>query len=177
MVQEDLMTATQDLVSDEIYVQVQRFMFHEAALLDRRQYKAWLGLLADDMHYVVTAQLVRDGGAEPIEYAIIDENRVSLTARVEQIASPKLTHAENPPTFVRRFVSNIEVSPGDKPDEVLVDTNLLVYRNRETVPNGGLYVGQRRDVIRRGNGAMRLARRHFRLDQFMIFDGAVSPIF
>jgi 3-phenylpropionate/cinnamic acid dioxygenase small subunit len=171
------MTAAQNRVSDETYVQVQRFMFHEAALLDRRQYQTWLSLLSDDMHYVVTAQLVRDGAAEPVEYAIIDENRVSLSARVEQIASPRLTHAENPPTFVRRFVSNIEVSSTEKNDELIVDTNLLVYRNRETVPNGGLYVGQRRDLIRRSDGTMQLARRHFRLDQFMIFDGAVSPIF
>lgn len=171
------MAAAQDDVSNETYVQVQRFMFHEAALLDRREYKAWLSLLCDDMHYVVTAQLVRDGAAGPVEYAIIDENLVSLTARVEQISSPRLTHAENPPTFVRRFVSNIEVSLTDRPDQIVVDTNLLVYRNRETVPNGGLYVGQRRDVIRRRNGTIQLARRHFRLDQFMIFDGAVSPIF
>jgi PAH dioxygenase small subunit len=164
-------------VADQDYVAIQRFLYREAALLDRRDYDAWLGLLTDDIKYRVAQRLARDAQAGNLDYAIVDEDVVALRARVAQLANPKLTHAENPASFIRRFVSNFLASPGASPAEFAVESNILVYRNRSTIPEGRVYVGERRDVLRRIDGALRLARRDVRLDHAILYDGVVSTIF
>lgn len=161
-------------VGDADFIAVQRFLHHEAALLDRRAYHDWLALLTDDVVYRVTAQVARDAGAGALDYTIVDEARDSLKMRIDQIADPKLTQAENPPSITRRFVSNFQVEAAAPPDTFVVDTNLLVYRFRDTAPDGGFYVGERRDILRRVDGDLRLARRTVRLDQTALLDGSLS---
>jgi 3-phenylpropionate/cinnamic acid dioxygenase small subunit len=167
---------TDRAVDDKDYVAIQRFMYREASFLDRREYQHWLGLLTDDIVYRVSARVSRDAEATSLDYAIIDEDASSLKMRVEQISNPRLTRAENPPAFTRRFVSNFEASL-QAPDRFAVDTNLLIYRNRMNIPNGGFYVGERHDLLRRIDGDLRLAQRHVRLDQAVLHDGAVSTLF
>ena len=167
----------QQPVSVELYGEIQRFVYREAALLDRRAYREWMGLLTDDITYRVVAQTTRDAADAAREYAIIDEDAGGLRLRVEQIATPRLTHAENPPSLTRRFVANLLVSAADGASEFLVETNLLVYRSRPGVPDGVLFAGERQDLVRRVAGALRLARRLVRLDQTVILGGPVSTLF
>ena len=163
-------------VGSETYLEIQRFLFREAALLDKRQYADWLALLADDIHYCVTVKLARDAGANQVEYSIIDENIVGLKSRIDQISNPKLTRAENPPSLARRFVSNIEAYNAEVPEEFAATSYLLAYRSRPSVPEGGFYVAERQDVLRKVGPDWRLAHRLVRLDQFMLFEGALSTI-
>jgi 3-phenylpropionate/cinnamic acid dioxygenase small subunit len=37
-------------VDNNLYIDIQRFLFREAALLDQRDYSSWLSLLTDDVH-------------------------------------------------------------------------------------------------------------------------------
>jgi 3-phenylpropionate/cinnamic acid dioxygenase small subunit len=124
----------------------------------------------------VTLHTTRRAETEAQPYAIVDERLGALRLRVEQIASPRLTHAENPPTLARRFVANLEAVHAAPPDAFVAETNLLVYRNRITSPDGILYVAARRDVLRRVGGALRIARRDVALDQTTIRDGSLSLI-
>jgi PAH dioxygenase small subunit len=167
----------EDGVSDRDYIEIQRFLHREAALLDRREYRKWLALFTDDVNYRIAQQVARDAQAGNLDYAIVDEDHENLTARVAQLADPKLTHAENPPSFVRRFVSNCEPNRGAVPGEYLVESNLLVYRSRSTLPEGRIYVALRNDVLRRIDGALRISRRDVRLDHPILFDGVVSTLF
>jgi len=155
---------------------IQRFLFVEARLLDRRQYRQWLSLLTDDVTYRVLAYVNRDAEAGPLAYAVMDEQAFRLKARVEQILDGKLTHAENPPTLTRRFVSNVLVAAGERAGEYLVTSNLLVYRTRPNMPEGALYAGERTDILRRLDGALRIARREVRLDQ-SVLHGSMSTLF
>ncbi len=161
-------------VSDAEYVEIQRFMHHEAALLDRRELMAWLDLLTDDIGYRVSAQVAHQAEAGPEHYAIIDEDADSLTLRVHQLADPRLTRAENPPSLTRRFVSNLEATHAAPPDTFSVATNLLVHRARPRVRETGLYVGARNDLLRRSGGKLRLAKRHVTLDHTILHDGSMS---
>jgi 3-phenylpropionate/cinnamic acid dioxygenase small subunit len=161
-------------VNDEDFLAIQRFLHREAALLDRRDYVAWLDLLTPDIVYRVTLQTSRYADAGAASYAIVDERIEALRLRVEQIATPRLTHAENPPTLARRFVSNLEATDAAPPDAFVAETNILVYRNRITSPDGILYVGARRDVLRRVGGGLRIARRDVALDQTSLRDGSLS---
>ena len=164
-------------VGDGDYIAIQRFLYREAALLDRRAFGEWLGLVTEDIVYRVTAQVVREAAAGNQDYAIIDEDAASLRMRVEQIGNPRLTRAENPATLARHFVSNVEARHGSRAGEFEVEANLLVYRNRAGVPEGGFYAGARSDVLRRIGGELRLARRLVRLDHAVIYGGPVSILF
>lgn len=165
-----------DAVADRDYFEIQRFLYREAGLLDRRAYGDWLKLVTDDIVYRVLAQVTRDAQSGNLDYTIIDEGAENLRARVAQIGNPKLTHAENPPPLIRRFVSNFQVCPGPAPAEFAVESNLLVYRSRSTIPEGHLYVGERHDVLRRVDGGLRLARRDVHLDHAILFGGVMSTL-
>ena len=163
--------------SDADYVALQRFLSREAALLDQRRFDEWLSLLTSDISYRMTLQVVR-GAAEPnTEYAIIEEGIDGLKSRLAQIGTPRLTHAENPVSFTRRFVSNLVAWYGSGPGELVAHTNLLVYRSRTTLPEGGFYVGERCDLLRRDDSRLLLARREVRLDHTVVFGGPVSTLF
>jgi PAH dioxygenase small subunit len=161
---------------NDTYLEIQRFLFREAALLDNRQYGDWLALLDEDIHYRVMARVVRDAGADEVDYSIIEEYLAGLKSRIDQIANPRLTRAENPPSLARRFVSNIEAYPGAASGEFAATSYILVYRSRRNAPEGGFYVAERKDLLRRSDAGWRLARRLVRLDQSTLFDGALSTI-
>jgi len=72
-------------VDGALYIEIQRFLFREAALLDHREYGAWLALTTEDIQYCVTAAVSRDAGANAVDYSIIDENLVGLKSRIDQI--------------------------------------------------------------------------------------------
>ena len=163
-------------VSDAAFLEVQRFLNREAALLDRRDYMAWFDLLTEDVKYVVTARVSRPAESGPLDYAIVDEDADTLRLRLLQIGDPRLTRAENPATLTRRFVSNFEVEATAYPDGYVAHSNLLVYRQRGTAPDGDFYAGQRRDVLRRDGASLRIADRLVRLDHNVLFDGSLSVI-
>jgi 3-phenylpropionate/trans-cinnamate dioxygenase subunit beta len=163
-------------VDDTLFVEIQRFLYREAGLLDRRDYAGWLAVLAPDIHYRVSAAVARDAGTEPVRYAIIDEGLTGLKSRIDQISNPRLTRAENPPSMTRRVVSNVEAFHSETPDAFDVMSYLLAYRSRPSMPEGGFYVAMRHDVLRRGASGWQLASRSVQLDQTMIFDGALSTL-
>jgi 3-phenylpropionate/cinnamic acid dioxygenase small subunit len=163
-------------VNDALFVEIQRFLYREAGLLDRRDYAGWLALLAQDIRYRVTAGVARDADAKPMSYAIVDEDLSGLKSRIDQISNPRLTRAENPPSMTRRVVSNIEAYHSQKQNEFDVVSYLLAYRNRSSAPEGGFYVAMRCDTLRRGASGWQLSSRSAHLDQTMIFDGALSTL-
>lgn len=163
-------------VDDRMFVEIQRFLFREAALLDRREYSSWLALITEDVQYRVTAAVARDAGAATVHYAIIDENLTGLKSRIDQISNPRLTRAENPPSMMRRVVSNIEAYHTGKQSEFSVVSYLLAYRSRPSAPAGGFYVAVRNDTLRRSGADWRLARRTVHLDHIMLYDGSLSAL-
>jgi 3-phenylpropionate/cinnamic acid dioxygenase small subunit len=158
------------------YVEIQRFIFREAALLDRREYFRWIALTTADIQYRVTAAVAREAGAASVDTDIIHADAVALKARIDQISNPKLTRAENPPSLLRRAVTNIEAYHGERQGEIIVTSYLLAYRSRPDTPQGGFYVAEREDTLRKEGDEWRLARRTVRLDQIMLFDGALSTL-
>ncbi|MEA2983698.1 MAG: hypothetical protein QOF09_5521, partial [Alphaproteobacteria bacterium] len=103
-------------------------------------------------------------------------NTVEFKQRVDQISTPRLTHAENPPTTTRRFVTNVMAQHSGATNEFDVSSNLLVYRTTIDAVEGSLYSGGREDIVREVDGEFRLTSRVVRLDQAVMF-GAVSVLF
>ena len=143
--------------------EVQQFLFEEARLLDGQDYKAWLELLTDDIHYwapVIESREVRHRASHYIagegESAYFDDTRATLGMRVARLGFAG-AWAEVPPSRMTRLVSNVIV--GDEtPDGIPVRSNFYLYRSRlETEED--TYHGTREDTLRRVDGQLRLARR------------------
>jgi 3-phenylpropionate/cinnamic acid dioxygenase small subunit len=163
-------------VNADQHFEIEQFLFREAALLDRRMLAEWFDLLCRDISYRVAARVIREANASSQDYFIIDEGSDALRRRIDQISNPKLTYAENPPTFTRRFVSNVQAAEMSGGLAYKVTSNFILYRHRLETPDGDFYVGERHDVLQRTDGGLRIRERFARLDQ-AIFSGSVSVIF
>src|SRR5581483_742568 len=83
------------------------------------------------------------------------EDRDSLEMRALRV-NTEYAWAEEPPSRTRHFVTNVRVSGGERGDELAVRSNLLLYRTRGDVPAYDILSAERRDVLRRCDGELRL---------------------
>ena len=161
--------------------EVEQFLYHEAALLDDRRFHEWLDLLTDDVEYWMPIRSTRARGDEaneftkPGEAAFFDENKEFLEERVRKLDTG-FSWAEDPPSRTRHLITNIEVEPGDAASELTVYSNFLVYRTRAETEQD-FYIGARQDVLRRVDGAWKIARRKLVLDQNVLLPKNVSVFF
>lgn len=158
---------------------LERFYFHEARLLDSRQYLQWLGLLTEDVRYIIPSRINvqvnnRDRGQEEmisIERELEGEDSLGCPLREEGYLLLMLraeraykinSWSENPPARTRRIVGNVELMERD--GEVLsVLSNFHLYYARPGNADA-MYSGQRRDTLRLQPEGYRLARREVVLD-------------
>lgn len=164
----------------QLQFEVEQFLYEEAALLDARRYRDWLGLLADDIHYwmpirrtVTLADIEREFTKQG-DMAFFDDDRELLEMRVRKLEAGS-AWSEDPPSRSRHFVTNVRIT-GVEGDEITVDVCFHLYRTRlETEVDS--WIGRRTDVLRRHGASFRLARRHLFLDQTLIRSTNMSTIF
>ncbi len=153
-------------ITEQLEREVIQFLLKEAELLDNRAYQDWLGLLTEDVRYVVPVRVTREMGTESEfarEVAHLDENYVSLEMRLLRLKNAR-AWAENPPSRTRHFISNIRVEESNRENEVKVKSNLLLYRTRGDDGRFDLISAERHDVLRKVDGQWKLARRVVFLD-------------
>jgi len=158
---------------------LERFYFHEARLLDNRQYRQWLALLSQDIRYLMPARVNvqvnnRERGQEDmisVERELEgadsmgcphrEENYIVLALRAER-AYKINSWSEHPPARTRRIVGNIELLArnGEKRS---VLSNFLLYYTRPGNENV-IYSGQRRDTLLSQPDGFSLERREVVLD-------------
>jgi 3-phenylpropionate/cinnamic acid dioxygenase small subunit len=173
--------------------EVEQFLYREVRLLDERRFHDWLQLLTDDIHYWMGNRTNRypksskaiaildpdrydeDDRTKEDELAILDENKSTLSARVARLDTG-MAWAEDPPSRTRHLITNIEVEPGDAEAGLEVYSNFIVYRSRSETEQD-FYVGARRDVLRRVDGAWKIASRKVTLDQNVLLAKNVSIFF
>jgi 3-phenylpropionate/cinnamic acid dioxygenase small subunit len=160
--------------------EVEQFLYAEAALLDGRQYREWLGLLADDIHYwmpirrTVTLSDLDMEFTKPGGMAYFDDDRAVLEMRVKKLEAGS-AWSEDPPSRSRHFVSNVRILSIEG-DEITVEVCFHLYRTRLNSEVSG-WVGRRLDMLRRVEGGFRLAKRHIFLDQTVIPTTNMSTLF
>jgi phthalate 3,4-dioxygenase beta subunit len=154
----------------ELHNEVHQFLVTEAELLDARRYDDWIELMTEDVRYsmpvrVTTSPTERDAAREPMHH--FDEDLWSLRRRVERFATE---HAwtEDPPSRTRHLVTNVRAYPGEREDETLARSYLLLFRSRGDVRPPDFVVGERSDVLRRVDGELKLARREFEVDESVL---------
>jgi len=172
-------TSTSSALDPALQMAVEQFLYEEADLLDRREFRTWLGLLADDIRYRVPSVLnlgVRERGdaALDAEYlAHFDDDLSSLTMRVRRLET-NMAWSEDPPPRTRRFITNVRMTESrEEPGALAVRSNLFLYQNRlEREVN--TFSAQRDDVLRVHGDSFRIARRMVRLDQAVVLAKSLS---
>ncbi len=160
--------------------EVEQFLYREAALLDVRQYREWLGLLAEDIHYwmpirrTVTVSDLDMEFTKPGDMAYFDDDRGMLEMRVKKLEAGS-AWSEDPPSRSRHFVSNVRILSVEG-GEITVEVCFHLYRTRLNSEVGS-WVGRRVDVLRRAEGGFLLAKRHIFLDQTVIPTTNMSTLF
>ncbi len=147
---------------------VERFIHHEAHLLDSYDLLGWLKLLTPDIDYRMPTRStiddmdMRKSFSDKSFHMIEDYG--SLAARMERLQSGA-GWSEKPPSRVRRHISGIHVGPPDG-DDVPVRSNLLFFWVRDKDPI--VVSAERQDRVRLVDGRPYLARRLVLLDHVSI---------
>ena len=161
--------------------EVEDFLYREAELLDERRYEEWLDLFTEDTHYwmpmrrnVPRDEPEREFTRHGTDVNWFDEGKDTLTRRVRQVMTG-VHWAEEPPSRICHMVSNVQILSAS-PAEVGVKSRFLVYRNRMETETDFL-VGKREDLLRRVDGALRIARRKIILDQNVLLAKNLTVFF
>lgn len=163
-----------------VRLEVEEFLYREAALLDDRRFHEWVELFSEDTHYFMPIRRTRGRRelaqefTKPGEMAFFDDPKFILQARVVKLTSGT-AWAEDPPSRTRRLITNVLVDE-DRGDELEVRSNFMLYRTRlkseETT-----WIGSRRDLLRRVDGSFQIARRHIFLEQTVLLSQNLSNFF
>lgn len=99
------------MTSDPVLVRkVEEFLYHEARLLDDREFEAWMALFADDGIYWIPAT---PGQTDPIgEVSIAYEDRQLLDVRVRRLRHPD-NFADQPQARTSRVIGNVTLDRDD----------------------------------------------------------------
>ncbi len=181
-------------ISHELRHEIEQFLYAEARILDDQEFHTWLELFTDDVHYWMptrTNYYRKDSKAIAVlnraalaeqqemgrenEVAFFDENKQTLGMRVARLDTG-MAWAEDPPSRTRHIITNIEVQEGEKPDELKVYSNYLLYRNRLGTEQD-FYIGARQDVLRKAGDSWKISYRKVILDQNVLLAKNLSNFF
>lgn len=137
---------------------VEEFLFAEAALLDAWRLDDWLALFTPDARYEVPSTDHPSGGPADA-LMLISDTHPMIAARVKRLNSRK-AHREFPWSRTRRIIGNVRILSRDG-DQVEVAANFAVYRSRHEV---SVYIGQYRYRLVRHGDTFKIRFRRAELD-------------
>lgn len=168
--------STSRLLYLDLMREVEDLFYAEADLLDARQYEEWLTIFTDDVRYwmplrknVSWRDRAEDTSADD-QVGWFDDDKATLEKRVKQLMTG-IHWAEEPISRVAHVISNIRlVEKRDTLDDgetMSVSSRFFVYRNRLETETDFL-VGRREDLLRRDDGALKVARRKILIEQSVL---------
>ncbi len=167
--------------------QAEEFLYDEAELLDRREFRAWLDTLAEDLVYFMPMMFnvkfgehaERERTRYEKDMSWFNEGKWTRTKRAEQILTG-VHWAEEPLSRVCRLVSNVQVTgvrtnaAGEQ--ELAVRSRFHLYQNRCEYEEYN-FIGKRDDVLRRTADGWKLARREITLGHTVLLAKNLSVFF
>jgi ethylbenzene dioxygenase subunit beta len=165
-----MVDALEVAAGSEQYARIVAWLNWESELLDSGQERKWLEtMVSKEIVYQLplrqTVERARGTGFATDTFHL-DETYGSLMSRVVRNESG-FAWAEDPPSRMRHFVTNLRVRQLGK-DQLEVKSNLLIYRTRRDQTQPQLLSGERQDVLRVEDGALKLYRRTILLDLTVI---------
>ncbi len=161
------------MTNPDLQHEVERFLYREVRMLAEGRFEEWLDLFTEDSRYLMPIRettATREDSERGEEFLPhIDDDKDFMRARVQRLRH-RLAHAEQPPSRLRYFISNVEVDEaGDGRGDRELDArcNLMVYQSR-LERTEKIFVGRREDRLRPENGSYRIANRVVVLDQSLL---------
>jgi len=112
----------------ELYSEIERFLYHEAWLLDHGRLDEWLALYTDDATYWIPLEANQ---TDPLTTSsIVYDDRRLLEVRVRQFRHPR-AHARLPAPRTVHQVGNVRLLENDGRDVRAGSTLVLVEYRRE----------------------------------------------
>jgi p-cumate 2,3-dioxygenase beta subunit len=139
-------------------LEVEDFLYREAALLDEWRLDDWLELLDDEAEYTVPATDAPHGVPSD-SLVLITDDIFRIRARVTRLNSRR-AHREFPTSRTRRMISNVRILD-DRGEELDIEANFIVYRIRK---DANAYVGRYLYTLVRSNGSFLIRKRRAELD-------------
>ena len=164
------MTAGRPLsYGDPAHLAAHQFLVEEAALLDAADYAGWLGLLCEDIRYLMPVRVTTGRGAgfdSLADMGHFDEDLYALRKRVQRLATE---HAwtEDPPSRTRHFITNVRTFHNGTA-AWRVESALLLFRSRGDTRAPDLLSAGRTDLLRETGDGLRLARREITVDESVL---------
>jgi 3-phenylpropionate/cinnamic acid dioxygenase small subunit len=150
------------------HFEIVEFLEDEATLLDSGKLLEWVGLMAIDVRYQMPVRSTRDvidGSEFSNGMFMFDETIMTLGIKATRLAATTSAWAEKPPSRTRRHVTNVRVFRTNVEREYEVTSSLLLLRNRYQEHNYEIISARRVDVLRREDGALKIAKRVIYSDQ------------
>src|SRR5712691_12055619 len=85
---------------------VERFLFHEAQLLDDRRFEEWRDLFTEDGHYWVP--LTPNPTSPDGEPSLFYDDKGMMETRFERLRHPNI-HSQNPPHRTCHIIGNVVI--------------------------------------------------------------------
>lgn len=104
--------------------EIEQFIYREARLMDDHEYDEWLKLWTPDGVYWVPSG--RDDGDPRWEVSLIHESYPQIVKRIGRLMGNK-AFAQDPPSRLRRIVSNIEIETDSGSDgDIIAASNFVL---------------------------------------------------
>src|SRR5436309_9512617 len=130
------------------------FVYREARLADETRYAEWHALWTDDAVYWVPATTDPEAGPEK-HLSHIYDNRARLETRVKLLQTGH-RYSQEPPSHMRRLISNIEVAQAGDGELVAGSNFLLDELSIQARHETHCWVGRATHRLRRVNGELRI---------------------
>lgn len=141
----------------------ERFLIHEARLLDDRRFRDWMALFTEDGSYWVPASV---GQATPFgRTSLFYDDLELMRTRIDRLEHP-LIHVQTPPSNTVHLIGSVSVEPGTpaaQPDIGLPASDVLVMSSAITaefrLDQQRTFTGRQWHWLRRVEGSLRIVRK------------------
>lgn len=173
----------------QLIQRIHQFYYHEARLLDERQYQRWLDLLAPGIRYTMPNRAntqsdktlkntdamlnIEQELSQDLEAPLRDDDFLSLSFRANRPSSP-LAVADNPLLRTVRLVSNIEVyKQNNKSFKVYNKVSMSYSRHAQ---DNHIFFFSREDELKKISGEFKLSQRRIIMDWNVVTAPTVALI-
>jgi benzoate/toluate 1,2-dioxygenase beta subunit len=148
---------------------IERFLIHEALLLDQRRFRDWMALFAEDGTYWVPA--VPDQESPFDQASLFYDDRDLMRTRVERLEHPRI-HVQTPPSRTAHLLGNVTVDAIDQAKgEIVVGSTVIMVEYREEAQR--VFAGRQHHRLRRDGASFRIVQKRVDL---INCDSAFEPL-
>ena len=142
------------MVSEAEHRAVEAFLYKEARLADEAQYAEWEALWEDDATYWVPAH--PSGETDPSrQMSHIYDNRSRIATRIKLLQSG-YRYSQEPASFMRRLIANIEIEKTEAGEFVVGSNFLLLELSIQAKHDLRQWGGRTIHKLRQVNGELKM---------------------